>query len=431
MISPAPSDPAPPRLHHDVPCPFCGLACDDLDVEVAASGPRVVANGCARSRRMFGAPAGSGAPARIAGAPATLPDAIQHAAAILRDATQPAFGGLATDVAGSRAALALAERLGGAVDHLGSRALMRNVRVLQDRGALTTTFAEVRNRADLIVVAGTDVVSRFPRFFERVAFGDAMFVRDRDREIVFVGAHSAQPPGSASTPTHVRCDNRALGEVFGALRALCASTMPPRDHVAGVALAELAHLAQRMQSARYGVLVWAAADLDFPHAELAIEAMVACVSALNERTRFSSLPLGGNDGDVTANQVCLWQTGFPLRTSFAGGLIDHDCGRYALEALLAHDEIDALVWISSFDAALAPPASRVPTIVLGRSGMSVAPAPAVQIDVATPGVDQAGHFFRGDAVVAVRLQRIAQTALPRVADVLDRMTAAVGPKVEC
>ena len=430
MISPAPSDPAPPRLHRDVPCPFCGLACDDLGIEVAASGMRVVANGCERSRRMFGAPAGSGVPARIAGAPATLPDAIQHAAAILRDATQPAFGGLATDVAGSRAALALAERLGGAVDHLGSRALMRNVRVLQDRGALTTTFAEVRNRADLIVVAGTDVVSRFPRFFERVAFGDAMFVRDRDREIVFVGAQATQLPGGA-TPAHIRCDNRALGEVFGALRALCAGTMPPRDHVAGVALAELAHLAQRMQDARYGVLVWAAADLDFPHAELAIEAMVACVSALNERTRFSSLPLGGNEGDVTANQVCLWQTGFPVRTSFAGGLIDHDSGRYALEALLANDEVDALVWISSFDAALAPPPSRVHTIVLGRSGMSVAPAPAVQIDVATPGVDHAGHFFRGDAVVAVRLQKIAQTPLPRVADVLDLMTAAVGRKLEC
>jgi len=45
-------------------------------------------------------------------------------------------------------------------------------------------------RADLIVVAGTDVVSRFPRFFERVAFGEAMFVRDREREVVFVGAQA-------------------------------------------------------------------------------------------------------------------------------------------------------------------------------------------------------------------------------------------------
>jgi len=426
MISPAPSDPAPPRLHRDVPCPFCGLACDDLDIEVAASGTRVVANGCARSRRMFGAPASNGAPVRIAGTPATLAEAIERAAAILRDARQPAFGGLATDVAGIRAALALAERLGGVVDHLGGRALMRNVRVLQDRGTLATTFAEVRNRADLIVIAGTDVVSRFPRFFERVAFGDAMFVRDRDREVVFVGARAVQLPGAASPPQHIRCDDRSLGEVFGALRALCAQTMPPRAEVGGVPLADLARLAQRMQNARYGVLAWAAADLDFPHAELAIEAMVACVGALNERTRFSSLPLGGNEADITANQVCLWQTGFPVRTSFAGGLIDHDADRYALEALLAHDEIDALVWISSFDAALAPPPSRIPTIVLGRGGMSVAPAPAVQIDVATPGVDQAGHFFRGDAVVAVRLQRIAQTPLPGVADVLDRIAAAAG-----
>jgi formylmethanofuran dehydrogenase subunit B len=429
MISPNPSDPAPPRLVSEVPCPFCGLACDDLGIEVSASGVRVAANGCARSRRMFGASPPSGAAAQIAGAPATLAEAIAHAAAILREATQPVFAGLATDVAGVRATLALAERLGGVVDHLGSRALMRNVRVLQDRGALTTTFAEVRNRADLIVIAGTDVVSRFPRFFERVAFGDAMFVHDREREVVFVGAQ-AVPDGIAARQ-HIRCDNGALGEVFGALRALCTGTMPARAEVCGVPLPVLAELAQRMQDARYGVLVWVAADLDFPHADLTIDAIVACVSALDERTRFSSLPLGGNEGDVTAHQVCLWQTGVPLRASFAGGLVDHDADRYALEALLARDEIDALVWISSFDAALVPPPTRVPTIVLGRSGMSVAPAPAVQIDVATPGLDQSGHFFRGDAVVTLRLRRIAGTDLPAAAAVVDRIAAAVDRAHAC
>jgi formylmethanofuran dehydrogenase subunit B len=429
MTSPNPSDPAPPRLVTDVACPFCGLACDDLGIEVSATGLLVAANGCARSRRMFGESSAIGAPARIAGAPATLADAIARAATILREATRPAFAGLATDVAGVRATLSLAERLGGVVDHLGSRALMRNVRVLQDRGALTTTFAEVRNRADLIVVAGTDAVSRFPRFFERVAFGEAMFVGEHEREVVFIGAQEV-PEGIARL-LQIRCDNRALGEVFGALRALCAGTMPARTDVCGVPLATLADLAQRMQGARYGVVVWAAADLDFPHADLTIDAIVGCVSVLNERTRFSSLPLGGNDGDVTANQVCLWQTGFPLRTSFAGGLVDHDADRYALEALLAHDEIDALVWVSSFDAALVPPRTRIPTIVLGRRGMSVAPAPAVQIAVGTPGLDQAGHFFRGDAVVAVRLRQVARTDLPATADVIDRIGAAVGPVGEC
>ena len=375
---------------------------------------------------MFAASSSDAAPAQIAGQPVTLAAAVERAAAILRDAAQPAFGGRAADGAGIRAALALAERLGGAVDHLGSHALMRNVRALQDRGSLATTFAEVRNRADLLVVAGTDVVSRFPRFFERVAFGDGMFVRDPDREVVFVGARAVQPPGSRSAPMHLRCDNRALGEVFGALRALCAGTMPPRSEVCGIPLAPLSQLAQRMQLARYGVLVWVAADLDFPHAELAIEAMAACVSAVNERTRFSTLPLGGNNADVGANQVCLWQTGFPLRISFAGGDVDHDAERYALDNLLAHDEADALVWISSFDAALVPPPTRAPLIVLGRSGMSVSPAPAVQISVATPGLDEAGHFFRGDAVVAVRLQKIASTRLPGVAEALGRIAAALG-----
>ena len=83
------------------------------------------------------------------------------------------------------------------------------------------------------------------------------------------------------------------------------------------------------------------------------------------------------------------------------------------------------------DAALVPPQGRVPTIVLGRRGMNVAPAPAVQIDVATPGLDQAGHFFRGDAVVAVRLRQVAATDLPAAAEVIDRIGAAVGPVGDC
>jgi len=51
--------------------------------------------------------------------------------------------------------------------------------------------------------------------------------------------------------------------------------------VAGIATEALASLLVRMQRARYGVLTWAAADLAFPHAELAIQSMCELVTALN------------------------------------------------------------------------------------------------------------------------------------------------------
>src|SRR5437867_1883879 len=108
--------------HAAVACPFCGLACDDLRVRIADGKAEVVEKGCARSITLFGRePPGESAPAFVDGKPATLVEAIARATQILRQSNQPVVGGLATDVAGMRAALELAEHLGAVVDHMGSR----------------------------------------------------------------------------------------------------------------------------------------------------------------------------------------------------------------------------------------------------------------------------------------------------------------------
>src|SRR5258708_5848163 len=82
-----------------------------------------------------------------------------------------------------RSAAELADRCGAVLDHANSRDKFRNLLAFQDRGAITTTLAEIRNRADLLVVVGTDVVSRFPRFFERIAApaGTLFGLKDADR----------------------------------------------------------------------------------------------------------------------------------------------------------------------------------------------------------------------------------------------------------
>ena len=414
-------------VHAAVPCPFCGLVCDDLEVRVSTGLVKVAANGCPRSVALFeyGA-AVDGGQAFVEGRPATLEVAVGRAAQILRAAAQPVIGGLATDVAGMRAALDLADRIGAVVDHANSRALMRNLPVLQDSGWIATTFAEVRNRADLVVVAGSDVVHRFPRFFERVLRGESMFVDGSRREVIFVGegidatvSSSAKAPASRAIP----CRKEALGEVFAVLRSLLAGRKPQAAEAGGIGMSEWEALAERMKRARYGVVVWAAADLDFPHAELAVQAMAALVTDLNEHTRFAVLPLGGSEGDLTANQVCTWQSGFPLRTSFASGAPDYDPHRFSAQRMFEDGEADALLWIASFDPERVPPRTAVPTVVLGRPGMHFAAPPAVYIPAATPGMHHAGHFYRSDNVVALRLRKVADSALPSVADVLQRIGA--------
>ena len=138
-----------------VPCPFCGLLCDDLRIAVSERTATVLANGCTKSRRLFSAASGADATPLVNGKPATMEVAAGKAAAILRDARRPILISAGTDVAGMRALLELAEQTGGIIDHLAGDAMMRNLLVLQDTGWISTTLTEVRNRADLLIVADT------------------------------------------------------------------------------------------------------------------------------------------------------------------------------------------------------------------------------------------------------------------------------------
>ncbi|MGH8467604.1 MAG: formylmethanofuran dehydrogenase subunit B [Gammaproteobacteria bacterium] len=415
------------RAPHAAVCPFCSLLCDDLIVEQAGGRVRVLKNGCDRAVSGFESPAGPNQP-RLKGKPATIEQCIERAAAILRGARFPLFSGLGTDVGGMRAVLSLAERTGGALDHMHGNALQRNIGVLQGAGWMTTTLTELKNRADLIVFAGADAVSTHPRFFERLVWNQAsLFQLDSNaRQIVYLGAGLNTKPGTSPEgrkPLHVRFDPRRLIEIVSALRALAAGHRLQAPSIAGVRIPVLNSIVEKMKAARYGVLAWSSADLDYPHAELAVEACAELVKDLNDTTRFSGLPLGGNDGAITANSVCAWQTGFPLRTAFAAGYPAHDAHRYSAGHLVESGSADALVWISAFRAA--PPPAAKPLVVLGAPNTHCPEEPEVFIPVAIPGLDHAAQLVRCDSVVSLYLERQRTSPLPSVAHLLAEIQNAL------
>ncbi len=418
-----------PGVWDEVPCPFCGLVCDDLRVASQSGKLEVIANGCPISTKAFAGLSSSKSTApRIAGKNASLKNAAAAAAIILGNSKQPLIAGLGTDVAGMRALMQIADRIGAVVDHMNSAYFMSNVLTLQDKGWLTTTLSELKNRVDLLVIAGTDVTSRFPRFFERYVWNRDSLFGGNAREVMYLGRGLDTQAGTAPDgrkPAVIACDITHIGEIAGALRCLIVGRHMQIDQIAGVPLSDLQQLAKRMQNARYGVLAWAAADLDFKHAELTVQSLCELVKDLNRSTRFSGLPLGGSEGDMTANQVCAWQSGFPVRTGFGRGSPDYDPRHFSAQRMLQENEADVLLWVSSFNEKRTPPETSVPIVVLGRNGMSFSKEPDVYIPVATPGVDHSGHFYRTDNVVALPLRKLRDSALPSVAQVVAEIEKAL------
>lgn len=415
----------------NVTCPYCGLLCDDLGIERNTAGDlKVTSNGCAKSVRFFDGPARSANP-RIDGQPVSLEAAIAKAAHILQQANRPLIAGLGTEVQGMRAVMSLADKAGAAIDHMNSNGFMRNIQVVQNSGWQICTLTEVRNRVDLLVVVGTDIVSIFPRFFERMIWNEAsMFGQDtRLREIVYLGGRDIDTRAGISPdgrqPDVLPCDADRIPEVLAALRALVAGKPLHATDIAGIPAEQLAQLAQRLHAAKYSVVTWAAGALDFPHAELAVQNIADMVKTLNATTRSSGLPLGGIEGDMNANQVSAWISGYPMRTSYARGYPDHDPYHYSTDRLLANGEADALCWISSFNPDALPPATDLPTIVIGHAGMQIDPAPAVYIPVGVPGSDHAGIMFRTDNVVSLPLDQLRASQLPTLGSVLTAIEQAL------
>lgn len=415
----------------DIACPFCGVICDDLVVETHDGAIKVSANGCPRATAGFERPAGEAQPT-IGGKPATFEHAVKRAAEILSVSRLPLFAGLGTDVEGMRAVMNLAERSGGVVDHMGSAGLFRNLRVLQDQGWIATTLSEVRNRVDLLAIVGGGVAEQFPRFFERCIWpADTLFGGDvGKRQVVCLGGDGGAipvPPGSPE-PLVIPCSPERLPDAVAALRALINGRPVAADKE--LPLEALDDLATRMKAATYGVVTWAAAAIEDPGADLVVASIAGLVSDLNLKTRFACLPLTGHDNSAGVNQVCTWQSGFPLRTGFARGYPEHDAHGFSASRLIESGEVDALVWISSFRPDVPPFTTPPPTVALTMPGTEFARGPEVCIPVGTPGLDHAGHVFRTDGVVALPVRKLRETGLPGVAEVVAGITAAMPAETE-
>jgi formylmethanofuran dehydrogenase subunit B len=413
----------------DATCPFCALCCDDLTIEIAGDGAIAVReNGCPISRRGFARMAARTTPA-IAGEPAEMDAAIARAAALIGSAQSPVFAALRTDLAGMRAALRLAERVGAVVDDLESDGLMRNLRIVQDGGTMTTTLSEVRNRMDVMLIVGPDPAAKFPRLHERcIAPSDTPFGERPRRRIYRIG-----PAGANKAPgvVEMACEDRQLPAAIAALRALANGRAIAAESAGGIATTALWEIAAALNGAAYGVIAWDAAALPGPSAELVVETLIGMLRDLNETVRAAGLPLGGSENLIGANQVCTWQSGTPLRTSFAGGAPAHDPLLHSARRMLAAGEADMAIWISAF-ADTPPPETDAAVIALAPADTRFASPPAVFIPVGTPGIDHAGQIVRTDGIVALPLATLRPAGrtggAPSAADILGRIERELAPE---
>ena len=131
--------------------------------------------------------------------------------------------------------------------------------------------------------------------------------------------------------------------------------------------------------------------------------------------------MSGSDHILTVNEVLLWQTGFPIRTSFANGFPVHDINQFSTKKLLDNQEIDLAIWINSFNEKNIIINKKIKNALIGIPTHPQRNDVDIFIPVGTPGLDHTGHLLRVDKVVSMPLKKVRNISLPSVDQVLNKV----------
>lgn len=359
----------------------------------------------------------------IDGQPVSEAEAVSAAAALIGGSRLPVVTGLATDIAGVRAALSLARIAGAAIDHQGSTSIYSAIAAIRDSGMMIGAPGEIRRRADRVLIVG-DAFAQSPDL-PGFLFGQApdLGVETRgERRILWLGAPEAGTDLPGASVEHFACPADGIADALAMIRAAVAGHRFGEGAIAGEQAEAIAAWAK---GAGFGCAIFAVAGMD----ELAIEMLSGLVFDLNAETRFTSLPLFGPGQAFGAALAATWTTGFPLRVAFGRGFPDHDPDLHEAAHLIASGEADLAIYVSGLAEAASPEpdwSGRVPVIAIGEGASAWTNPPRIRFDAATAGRDHDGvlHDERFGSFVPFAATQAG--TLPRAADVLSAIAAALG-----
>lgn len=354
-----------------------------------------------------------------------MDSALDRAADLLAQARLPVFGGLFTDVNGAAAALALAQKLGGVIDHAASSGTSKAARVMRETGSTPASLGEVRNRADTVVLIGDGPRERDSKLLEKL-FPAKSLPRpgDNKRELIVIRAKKGKTPKGVRT---MELDGKHALPDLVALLGAAARELPFEIRDAALAKKVLS-AGKRLRESAFVVFVYDPAELEEPVLHTVLETVRHLVKSTRAATLSMSAP-GNGDG---VNLCSIWTCGLPMRTSFAGGAPENNMWAFEAERLLKSGEADALVWIDALDGAEASPPTRafrgIPAVVLSSKPVK-AGRDDVVIEVGAAAADHDAEIYLPPiAGIGVVKASSGASKKPTVADVLKELGALIDKK---
>ena len=339
----------------------------------------------------------------IGGREALVERACERAARLLQSSRCPVFS-LDTDVHGTRAAIALAERVGAAYDHVDGATLARETSLFTDRGAMTVAPGEVRRRADLIVIVG-EVSDIHRAFLVELAVALPDLPVKGQRRFFSIGA-KAMSAQADQTVVRLDCEGSGLAGTLAALRAQQAGRRVSKP------VSNFGEFATALAAARFPVFLFSGHGAD----GLALEMLQGLIADINRTSRAASLHLPASENGWGSVLVSTWMTGFAPRTGFARGFPEFDPWRLDVARMIASGEADLHLRLGS-RSTQPPERQGLKLVALAKTAEPVAGA-AVTIAIGEPSVDHDAVMFSSRTGTLAAIAASEPSGLPPAAAIL-------------
>ena len=338
--------------------------------------------------------------------------ACEQAAMLLQSSRCPVIS-FDTDIHGARAAIALAERVGAAYDHVDGAALSREAALFTDKGAMTIAPGEVRRRADVVAIVG-ELPAVHHGFVAELADTVPDLSATNAREIFLIGAEGIKASSflGRRKATPLSCEGDGLSGTLAALRAQCAKRRVAKP------VSNFDDFARALADAKFPVFLFSGHGAD----GLALEMLQGLIADINRKSRASALHLPASESGWGSALASTWMTGFAPRTGFARGFPEYDPWRFDVERALASGEADLHLWIS---AGSAPPGNNgVKLITLAKTAEPVAGA-EITIAIGEAGVDHEAVIYSGRTGTLAAVEASSRSDLPPAAAIIRQIAEKI------
>ena len=402
-------------------CPFCSIHCDDIVINTnneKFSLPNTSNVNCSKRIESFNINKKSLLVPRIKNIETTISSALNKTKKEIIKNNEILVLNHGTDMSGIRSILNFASHHNAIIDHVNSKFLHQNIGVVQRTGYMATSLMEVKNRADLIVIFGNDILDKTPRLLDKIFLSsNSLWTKNSKKEIILVGEFSSRTVAKIKKKCSVINIKIKLDLIPEFLKTIDSCKMNKDLKISNNIIIKVNKIVKK---AKYMVATWSASDfIKTSNAEIIISSIAKFIVEINNYRRAACLPISGNLGDATSSQVLTWTTGFPSCLKYLNGSFSHDKNSFNGLELIKNKNIELVIHINSLSMNKLELDSKLTNIVIGHPNSKFSSIPDIFIPIGIPGIDHKGIMFRTDNVVSVHLKKIRDIKLPTLKYIFD------------